>query len=631
MGQADQTTNRRKRPERTRAVDPVAFEIIRRRLAAINDEAAITVMRVSGSQVVTDAGDLNSVVLTAGGEIVISSMYMLVQSCALNSIVRLILEDYAENPGFGPGDMFLTNDPFVTGRHQADSVLVAPIFDGEQLIAWCGSTVHESDVGGPVPGSIAVGARSIFDEAIPMAPVRIVEGGTTRRDLERAWLIRSRTPELNALDLLGQIAANRLVTDRVLQLCRRYGTGTVLATLDWLLDSTESRLRERLSELPDGRWRHVGFIEHDGLDDKVYAVRLTMTKTGNHLDLDFTQSSDQAPGLINSTRGNCRSFALASLMPLLGYDGVPWVPSAFERVVTLRTREGTVTHAKWPAGVSLGGTSTGHEVRTCLTACIARMLAASPAHLHKVMAGCMSSAPGQTISGTAPGGLPFTSMLLDAMAGGGGGRGFADGADTYGLLHSPGGACANIEVNEHHFPIRYLWRAERPDSGGPGQFRGGVGACHAFVPHDSQGPIQCTVWGHGIEQPAATGVLGGEPGAAHGFLLLHDADRATPAKAGTDPGRLGGVHEVPPPKARTVVHGSDIMMSWCSGGGGIGDPFDRNPARVLEDVENGLVSEEGALRDYGVAFDRGRWSPSGRHRRHDEGPPRGSSGAPGRA
>jgi N-methylhydantoinase B len=230
------------------------------------------------------------------------------------------------------------------------------------------------------------------------------------------------------------------------------------------------------------------------------------------------------------------------------------------------------------------------------------MLAASPAHVHKVMAGCMSSAPGQTISGTAAGGRPFTSMLLDAMAGGGGGRGFADGADTYGLLHSPGGACANVEVNEHHFPIRYLWRAERPDSGGPGQFRGGVGACHAFVAHGTHGPIQCTVWGHGIEQPAATGVLGGEPGAANGFLLLHDAGEATPAEAGTDPGRLRGVHEVPLPKARTVVAETDIAMSWCSGGGGIGDPLDRAPARVLEDVENGLVSEAGALRDYGVAL-----------------------------
>src|ERR1700676_2456546 len=138
-------------------VDPVTFEIIRRRLSAINDEAAITVMRVSGSQVVTDAGDLNSVLLTAEGEIVMSSMYMLVQSCALNSIVRYIIDNFSDNPGFGPGDMFLTNHPYITGRHQADSVLVAPIFDGDRLVAWCGSTVHESDVGGPVPGSIAVG------------------------------------------------------------------------------------------------------------------------------------------------------------------------------------------------------------------------------------------------------------------------------------------------------------------------------------------------------------------------------------------------------------------------------------------------------------------------------------------
>ena len=455
-----------------------------------------------------------------------------------------------------------------------------------------------------MPGSIAVGARSIYDEPIPMAPVKIVEAGRTRRDLEGAYLVRSRTPELNALDLLGQIAANRLQSDRIRQLCQRYGTDTVVSTMDWLVESTERRLRERLRELPDGRWRHVGFVEHDGLDDEIYEVRLTMSKVGDGLELDFTESSAQALGLINSPIGLTRAFVMATLMPLLGYGGVPWVPAAFERPLTLLTRPGTIVHATWPAGVSLGGTSSGHEVRTCINACLARMVGASGAHRHQVMASCMSSAPGQTIGGIRSDGAPFTSMLLDAQLGGGGARVFADGTDTSGLMHSPGGACANIEVNELNFPIRYLWRAERTDSGGPGQHRGGVGGCHAFVPHEARGPIELTLWAHGVEQPTGAGVLGGEPGSDNGFVLLRGGALTLSASlACTEPTDLSGVLEVPPAKVRTTMDGDDALLSWCGGGGGLGDPLNRDPNGVLIDVQAGLVSPRGAQRDYGVAID----------------------------
>ncbi len=469
-------------------------------------------------------------------------------------------------------------------------------------MAWCGTTVHQSDVGGPVAGSIAVGAQSIFDEPIPLPPVKIVEGGRTRRDVEREYLIRSRTPDLNALDLLGQIAANRLQTQRILELCQRYGTDSVVGTFDWLTDSTERRLRERLRELPDGRWRHVGFVEHDGVDDLIYPVRLTMTKADDHLELDFSASCEQAPGLINCPVGLTRAFVLATVMPLLGYDGMPWVPAAFERVISLRTRPGTVTHAQWPAGVSLGGTSTGHEVRTCINACLARLLGASGRHGHKVMASCMSSAPGQTIGGRRADGVSFTSMLLDAQLGGGGARAFADGTDTSGLMHSPGGACANIEVNESNFPILYLWRAERADSGGPGRYRGGIGGHHAFTPHEADGPIELTVWAHGVEQPTAAGVQGGEPGTPNGFLLLHDGVSSMAANgACREPGADSMRAEVPEAKSRALLQEGDVLLSWCGGGGGLGDPLDRDPELVADDVINGHpVSPASAVADYGV-------------------------------
>ncbi|TML07783.1 MAG: hypothetical protein E6G39_19035, partial [Actinobacteria bacterium] len=178
-----------------RDLDPATFEVLRHRLSAINDEAAVTIGRVSGSPIATEGNDFNSGLMTADGETVVAGVYVLVHAAALGRIVRDIIDNYSENPGIGPGDMFITNDTYVGAPHQADVVVVAPIFDGDRLIAWCGSCVHQADVGGPVPGSITVGARNIYEEALPISPVKIVERGVIRKDIEREYLTRSRTPE----------------------------------------------------------------------------------------------------------------------------------------------------------------------------------------------------------------------------------------------------------------------------------------------------------------------------------------------------------------------------------------------------------------------------------------------------
>ena len=317
-------------------LDPITFELLRHRLLAINDEATFTIMQVSANQIATDSNDLNSALMTAGGEVVVFGVWILVHSCSLNTLVQRILEDYQENPGIEPGDMFMCNDPYVTGRHQLDVVVVAPIFRDGELLAWSGTIVHQNDVGGPVAGGFAVGARNIYAEAIPMAPMKIVERGQLRRDVESEYLIRSRTPELNRLDLLAQIAANRLHGERVAELCAQYGAKVFTATLDRLLDTTEARLRRRLDALVDGRWRHVGFMEHDGVEDNVYRISLVATKIGDHLELDFTGSSDQAQGMVNAAHGTMRCFALVALLAMLGFDDLPWVPGAFEQRRHLR-------------------------------------------------------------------------------------------------------------------------------------------------------------------------------------------------------------------------------------------------------------------------------------------------------
>jgi N-methylhydantoinase B len=565
-------------------LDAATFEVIRHRLWAINDAAAVTIGRVSGSPIATEGNDFNSGLMTASGETIVAGIYVLVHAGALGRIVCDVLEHYGDNPGIGPGDMFLTNDTYVGAPHQADVIVVAPIFDGDRLVAWTGSCVHQADVGGPVPGSITVGARNIYEEALPISPVKIVEHGVLRADIEREYLHRSRTPELNRLDLLGQIAANRVQTDRVLDLCAKYGTDTLVGAFERMIDTTEARLRERLRSLPDGTWRHVGFCEHDGVEDVVYAVRLTMTKRDDSIVLDFRESSDQAPALINVAEPTLSGYSMAAVMTVFGY-GLPWVPAAFWRVIDVQSRPGSIVHCTMPAGMSMGVTSAGQEVRTAVNICIDRMLDASddPAHHAQILASCTSSSATSTIAGTHAGGQPFGTMLLDGVTGGMGARTWADGPDTGGFLSSPAGACVNVEVSELNYPMRYVRRAERADSGGPGCWRGGVGAENVYVPHEMGDRFGITVFAHGTEPPTSAGVIGGEPGMQNAFAIVRGGDVI----------RLAA-------KQVAALQPDDEFHNWCAGGGGIGDPLDRPYEAVMHDVEEHLVSVAGADRDYGV-------------------------------
>ena len=264
----------------TATFDPVTFEILRHRLTAINDEAAVTIAFASGSPVATEAYDFNSALMTASGDVVLVGQYIVAHAAAMDLLVKHLIAEYADNPGIGPGDMFMTNDPYIAAMHQPDVVVAAPIFVDGELVAWCGSVVHQSDVGGPLAGSVGAGAASIYQEAIPLAPVRIVEAGRVRKDIEREFLIRSRTPELNALDTRAQIAANNVHAMGFAEVCATYGTATVTGCMEWLIDTTTRRFEQRLRGLPDGEWSHTCYVEHDGRSDEVYRVELILRKAG---------------------------------------------------------------------------------------------------------------------------------------------------------------------------------------------------------------------------------------------------------------------------------------------------------------------------------------------------------------
>lgn len=577
-------------------LDEIRFEILRHRLDSINEDAAAILANQSASQLAAEARDLNSVIMTADGSVVCCGRYVLGQVVSMNLVVRDIIDKYSTNPGIAPGDQFITNDPYVGTLHQPDVVVVAPIFVDGQLLGWCGSTTHQPDVGGPNPGGITYDARSIFDEAPAMPPVKIVDGGLLRADIEREYLSRSRTAELNRLDMLGQIAANNSVVSQVTGMCREYGMATVAAVLDRILDRAEAMFRTRLSQLQDTRTRHVSYVEYrphghaEGEPEAVYAVRLTMTKRGDTLTLDFSETDPQAPGTINAAYPALANFAIGSVMIYL-CGGLLWAPGGIWRAVDIVSVEGTVVHAKWPAGVAMSTASSCQAIRICVNACIARVLETSAEMEYLVMASCQGAGGGGgTIHGLHADGRPFATMTLDEVSGGGGASWFADGSDSSGLTTSPGASSINIEVNEAYLPILYETRAELADSGGPGRRRGGVGSVAAWRQHGTTEPITVMSFGQGLQHPLATGVAGGEFGGQSLLAILPQPGADVP-------------RNLPMPTKTFSVAGDQVHIGISQGGGGVGDPLDRTPAEAADDIVAQHITPQGARRDYGVVVD----------------------------
>jgi len=582
-------------------LDPIRFEVLRHRLWSIGAEAASAIKNISGSPIASEAHDFNTCIMSPAGDAVVMGPYVASLAIGQGLVVKTILGKYADNPGFFPGDMFLCNDPYSGALHQNDVTLVAPVFHAEKLIAWTGATIHQVDVGGSSKGSqAATGAKSIFEEAPVIPPIKIMEKGRLRRDLEEEYLIRSRTRDLNALDLRAKISANLVMAERLGAMAERYGAEMLGEVLTRIVDLTEAKLRARLSELPDGEWRHTSYIDYDG---EVYAIRLKMAKQADRLTLDFTESSRQAPAVINCTYSGLLAGVQAGVLAYLCYD-IPMCPAGILRPLNIVSKKGTVVDAAWPAGAAKATTAGSFVTTTAVSACLAKMLDASDTHHSKLMA-CWNGASGQQeLFGLDQRGQPFGSTILDGMAGGGGARYDRDGIDTGGFVRSLGCAIANVETYEFRYPVLYLYRRQEADTGGPGKFRGGAGVGLAMTPHDVEEIPTCVIHGCGIEQPASAGIGGGYPGSTTQFNIRRGTSVQEQLKRGEVPVDFNLMDGKLEPKSseETFLRKGDVFERVACGGGGFGDPIERDPRMVVADVQNGLVSARSAEELYGVVL-----------------------------
>src|SRR5215475_6278662 len=573
--------------EWTDKIDPITYEVIRHNLWNINEELGMTIQRISGSPVAMYAFDLNSSIFTEDGEFIYYGPYQLYMSGVSDVQVKWTLEHRSKNPGIHEDDMFLSNDPWVGAAHQMDVTLLTPVFWEGKLFCWITNVLHQYDVGGITPGSFCPNARDAFDEGILIPPVKIVERGELRRDIEGVYLRASRKPYLVALDLRAQIAGNVTATRRITQLIARYGPDVVKGVMRKIIDNAEAAFLAKMAKLPDGTWRERSYVEVARVGDRgTYPVMLTMEKQGDRLIFDNAGTAPQT-GAINTTYSGWRGSILTALNELLCWDQLYAIGGAL-RHIEFRPALGAFTCATHPASVSTAPVQAMEISLYPAYNTLSKMLSCHPELRRDAMCiGGTSQFPLTCFRGIDQWGERFGYLLLDPMVGAIGAFSFRDGIATGGQVRSPICRIGNVEHNEQSFPLLIIHRKENTDSGGAGKYRGGNSASVAFIPHGTTHITQDTE-SSGAAIPTAPGLAGGYPATTNCYRFTRNSDilaRHARRQMINDVAEVEGQEELLQLRQIDIYQGpSDVYEVAFAAGAGYGDPLERDPEAVRKDV-----------------------------------------------
>jgi N-methylhydantoinase B len=587
-------------------IDPVTYEVVRHNLWHVNEEHGATIQRISGSPVAMYALDLNPSILTEDAEFVYFGPYMQYMSGVTDTQVKWTLENRSENPGIGDGDMFLANDPWVGAAHQMDVMLLCPVFWEGELFCWVTNCLHQYDIGGITPGSFCPSAESAFDEGILIPPVKIIEGGEIRRDIEDIYLRSSRKPQMVALDFRAQMAGNASARTRILELVRRYGPGTVKGVMKRIIDNAERAFLAKLAALPDGVWRDRTYVESCRPGDRrTHRVMIGLRKEGDRLIFENEGTAPQ-DGAMNATYSGWRGSVLVAVNELLCWDQYFAVGGAL-RHITFDPSPGTFNCADFPASVSTAPTQAMEISLYPAYNVISKMLYPSPEMRRDIMCiGGTSQWPATIFRGIDQWGDRYGYLLIDPIGGAIGAFTQADGINTGGQARTPICQLPNVEHTEQNFPLLFLYRKELPDSGGAGKYRGGLSAESCFIAHNTPHITHDTL-SSGNAIPTSTGMMGGYPATTNAYAFVRESDiqaRIAESRMPADWSEVEGEPVTLQPRQEDFRQtAADVYAVRWTGGGGFGDPMDRDPDDVQDDLDDLAVTPEAAVSIYGAVLD----------------------------
>lgn len=554
-------------------IDPITIAVVKGALEQTADEMDLRTVRAALSPIIAETNDMaHGIFHPETGETIAQGRFGLPIFLAVMQVtVQNVLRYVREEGGFQPGDVWLTNDPYVSGTHLQDLVLIRPYFYQGELVAVLANTGHWMDIGGMTPGGWSPQATELYQEGLIIPPIRLYERGQLNRQALKLLLANVRLPEQNLGDLEALVRSLEMGEERLNQILERYGLPVVRGCLDELIRRSEQQMRSYIAEIPDGTYEFTDYLDNDGLSRERICIHARVTVTGDEMLIDFRGTSPPNRGPLNisyNTAVSACHVALKHIFPDVPVNGGTFRPIQF--IIP----EGTCINAggRRPVGGYLELVNRINDVL------FGALSAAIPDRVPAASFGTVGV-------GVLGGVHPETGRYYVAVFPYPGGYGASRESD--GLVHgTPPLSMANfmsIESSEHRYPIRFDYFALREDSGGAGYRRGGCGSRYAFTLLAEEAVI--SILGDRHDHPPF-GVAGGGPGAVNLIRLCR------------------GDHVLVPPMQTKVdklpLQRGDRMEFNTPGGGGYGDPLTREPGEVERDLNHGYISRRTAEEVYGA-------------------------------
>ncbi|MFQ5794996.1 MAG: hydantoinase B/oxoprolinase family protein [Candidatus Bipolaricaulia bacterium] len=548
-------------------VDAITLEVVRNALAGIAEEMSANLIRSSYSPNIKERRDCSSALFDHHGRMIAQADDMPVHLGAMPFSVKSALEAFPQET-LEPGDTIVLNDPFHGGAHLPDITFVTPIFDDGELVGFSANRAHHADVGGKTPGSVAGDATEIYQEGLRIPPVKLWESGKVQEGIMAVILANVRTPKERIGDLRAQQAANETGRRRLLELMGRYGRESLFEILDEIMNYSERRMREQIKRLKDGVYHYEDDLDDDGIGRNRVKIQAAVHISGDEIQIDFSGSAPQVEGPVNAVYAVTASASYYTIRCLTD-PGIPPNHGCY-RPIQIEAPEGSIVNATPPAAVVGGNLETSQRIVDVLIAALAQVIP------EKAIAACQGTMNNLTLGGIDPRtGEPYT--IYETIAGGFGGRFNRDGIDG---VHSHMTNTMNtpIEALETAYPLRVERYELRPDSGGAGRHRGGLGIRRDIRVIDHQARLSL------LGERRATrpyGLFGGKAGAGgKNFLIVGGEERP-----------MGG-------KGSATLGPGEMVSVRTPGGGGYGDPTQRPEQQIHKDYQQEKISAEHAIDIY---------------------------------
>ena len=548
---------------------PIVAEIVRNALVSVANEMKIDLMRSSYNPIIYEMLDFSVGLFTEQAETLAQAAGLPQFLCDMPNAIRSILDDIGGLDRVSEGDIYLTNDPYTSSFHVNDVTVIEPVVYHGQVVAFAGARAHWHDIGGKSAGGSS-DATNVYQEGLFLRSIKLASRGAVDENVIRIIEENSRLPNAVVGDLNAQVASCHTGVARLRALIDRYGLDVFTQSIELIIANGEELARAAVREIPDGEYSAAGFLDNDGVNlDRPLNVAVTVRVRGDEIEFDLSGTDGPCRGPLNANRNMARSELNLAFKTLT----TPTEPAndGHFRPVSVVVPEGCLLDARRPSATLLA-----FVPLELLIDLVRKALA--PAIPGRVTAADYGRCAVMHAAGRSPRDGSFI-IIADTEGGGWGAKPFGDGesAMLFGDIR-----VIPVEVLEHKYPVLLERFALREDSGGAGRFRGGLGIVKDYRCTDELELLS----GYDRHDCPPWGLFGGKAGAPNTIVVTREDGETDEFRKVTE----------------YALHAGDLVSFRTAGGGGYGDPLEREPERVLADVLDGYVSVEAAESEYGVVI-----------------------------